>query len=267
MPIVQKGNRYDLHAIQPKQESPQIPLASCLFSPPFILATRTLRNATTHGNMHSKQPPRGRPRPSPPRQHTLFRALVPPHTHSFTTSPTSSDAHPSHSGDSIILGIFNDMVAVGEQQESLLLRELETDITVSRCMQILSFLEQNIDLVSTFPLFSRLQRFNTSPKHADETGETGETKEATHVGSTWENRGELRRSLTESQLQLLKSNYLKARDQFYQVVSTFPRLMGRRKWLFSPNSTAASFSAVISRFSRKNSRTSSPNIRPFSGIP
>lgn len=71
----------------------------------------------------------------------------------LTTSPTSSESHPSHSGDSIILGIFNDMVAVGEQQEALLLRELETDITVSRCMQILSFLEQNIDLVSTFLSF------------------------------------------------------------------------------------------------------------------
>lgn len=39
------------------------------------------------------------------------------------------------------------MVTVGEQQESLLLRELETDITVARCVEIMSYLEQNISLV------------------------------------------------------------------------------------------------------------------------
>ena len=39
------------------------------------------------------------------------------------------------------------MTAVGEQQESLLLRELETDITMSRCMQIMAYLEQNLHLV------------------------------------------------------------------------------------------------------------------------
>ena len=53
----------------------------------------------------------------------------------------------SQKGDNVILSIFNEMVAVGEQQESLLLRELETDISVSRCVEIMSYLEQNISLV------------------------------------------------------------------------------------------------------------------------
>lgn len=47
----------------------------------------------------------------------------------------------------MILNIFREMVTVGEQQESLLLRELETDITVARCVEIMSYLEQNISLV------------------------------------------------------------------------------------------------------------------------
>ena len=41
------------------------------------------------------------------------------------------------------------MVAVGEQQEALLLRELETDITVQRCVEIMSYLEENMALVGS----------------------------------------------------------------------------------------------------------------------
>ena len=44
------------------------------------------------------------------------------------------------------------MTAVGEQQESLLLRELETDITMSRCMQIMTYLEQNLNLVRNYDI-------------------------------------------------------------------------------------------------------------------
>lgn len=42
---------------------------------------------------------------------------------------------------------------MGEQQESLLIRELETDITVPRCIEILNYLEENMALVSPFVLF------------------------------------------------------------------------------------------------------------------
>ena len=42
------------------------------------------------------------------------------------------------------------MVAAGEQQEAFLLPELETDITVARCVEIMSYLEQNIALVTLF---------------------------------------------------------------------------------------------------------------------
>lgn len=67
----------------------------------------------------------------------------------FSPNVNPSD-HPTVSaqqGDNVILSIFYEMVGVGEQQEALLLRELETDITVARCVEIMSYLEQNIALV------------------------------------------------------------------------------------------------------------------------
>lgn len=87
------------------------------------------------------------------------------------------------------------------------------------------------------------------------------------MGSTLRIAGKMRNRLTEAQLQSLKSNYLKARNQFYQVGFHVSPFTGRRKWRCSPSSTAASFSAVISPFSRRNSRISFRNIRRFSGIP
>ena len=67
---------------------------------------------------------------------------------------------PSHNGSSVILSIFKDMLSVGEQQESLLLRELETDITIPRCIEIISYLEENIALVGhvavSSPAFQRV---------------------------------------------------------------------------------------------------------------
>lgn len=110
------------------------------------------------------------------------------------------------------------MAAVGEQQESLLLRELETDITVSRCMQILSFLEQNIDLVRLFIAFSRLSRDSTLPRNVPmKPGKPGKPRNRRMWVLRRRIAGKMRNRLTESQLQTLKSNYLKARDQFYQV--------------------------------------------------
>lgn len=67
--------------------------------------------------------------------------------YSPNVSPSDLPSLDNHSGDSVILSIFHEMVAVGEQQEALLLRELETDITVARCVEIMSYLEQNIALV------------------------------------------------------------------------------------------------------------------------
>lgn len=68
------------------------------------------------------------------------------------SSPTVSPANAAlavapQNGSSVILSIFRDMVAVGEQQEALLLRELETDITVQRCVEIMNYLEENMALV------------------------------------------------------------------------------------------------------------------------
>lgn len=115
-----------------------------LFSP---IASRTPRDAAVDGNMHSQQPSRRGINSSEACEHTLQRTLV-CQISCFTNSPPSVDpSNPPHSGDRIILGIFRDMTAVGEQQESLLLRELETDITMSRCMQIMTYLEQNLNLV------------------------------------------------------------------------------------------------------------------------
>lgn len=68
--------------------------------------------------------------------------------YSPNVSPSDLPSITNQSGDSVILNIFREMVTVGEQQESLLLRELETDITVARCVEIMSYLEQNISLVS-----------------------------------------------------------------------------------------------------------------------
>lgn len=68
--------------------------------------------------------------------------------YSPNVSPSDLPSISNQSGDSVILNIFREMVTVGEQQESLLLRELETDITVARCVEIMSYLEQNISLVS-----------------------------------------------------------------------------------------------------------------------
>lgn len=68
--------------------------------------------------------------------------------YSPNVSPSDLSSISNQSGDSVILNIFREMVTVGEQQESLLLRELETDITVARCVEIMSYLEQNISLVS-----------------------------------------------------------------------------------------------------------------------
>lgn len=68
--------------------------------------------------------------------------------YSPNVSPSDLPSVSNQSGDSVILNIFREMVTVGEQQESLLLRELETDITVARCVEIMSYLEQNISLVS-----------------------------------------------------------------------------------------------------------------------
>ena len=62
---------------------------------------------------------------------------------------------PSHNGSSVILSIFRDMLSVGEQQESLLLRELETDITIPRCIEIIHYLEENIALVGHMTVSSR----------------------------------------------------------------------------------------------------------------
>ena len=47
------------------------------------------------------------------------------------------------------------MLSVGEQQESLLLRELETDITIPRCIEIIHYLEENIALVGHMTVSSR----------------------------------------------------------------------------------------------------------------
>ena len=77
-------------------------------------------------------------------------------THSPGTSPSDvSQVVPSHNGSSVILSIFRDMLSVGEQQESLLLRELETDITIPRCIEIIHYLEENIALVGHVTVSSR----------------------------------------------------------------------------------------------------------------
>lgn len=72
----------------------------------------------------------------------------------FISSPNVSPSDhltiTNHTGDSVILSIFHEMVAAGEQQEAFLLRELETDITVARCVEIMFYLEQNIALVTLF---------------------------------------------------------------------------------------------------------------------
>ena len=79
-----------------------------------------------------------------------------PKTHSPGTSPSDvSHVVPSHNGSSVILSIFKDMLSVGEQQESLLLRELETDITIPRCIEIIHYLEENIALVGRVAVSSR----------------------------------------------------------------------------------------------------------------
>ena len=66
----------------------------------------------------------------------------------FTSSSEKSpESVPPHSGSAVILSIFKDMKAVGEQQEALLVRELETEITVPRCIEILNYLEENMALV------------------------------------------------------------------------------------------------------------------------
>ena len=65
------------------------------------------------------------------------------------------------------------MTAVGEQQESLLLRELETDITMSRCMQIMTYLEQNLNLVRNEDI-SHFQRFNLEPRESEEKKDTAQ---------------------------------------------------------------------------------------------
>ena len=65
-----------------------------------------------------------------------------------TVSPANvASAGAPQNGSSVILSIFRDMVAVGEQQEALLLRELETDISVQRCVEIMNYLEENMALV------------------------------------------------------------------------------------------------------------------------
>ena len=77
-------------------------------------------------------------------------------THSPGTSPSDvSQVIPSHNGSSVILSIFRDMLSVGEQQKSLLLRELETDITIPRCIEIIHYLEENIALVGHMTVSSR----------------------------------------------------------------------------------------------------------------
>ena len=76
------------------------------------------------------------------------------------------------------------MVAVAEQQETLLIRELETDISTSRCVQIVNYLSQNYAL-----------RFNTQQKDA----------------LTLD-------SLSQEQVTEIKTNFLKARDRFFLVV-------------------------------------------------
>ena len=66
------------------------------------------------------------------------------------SSEQSPESITPHSGSAVILSILKDMKAVGEQQEALLIRELETDITVPRCIEILNYLEENMALVSIF---------------------------------------------------------------------------------------------------------------------
>lgn len=114
-------------------------------------------------------------------------------TSPFTPSPNStpSDVHQEsvHSGDSIILSIFREMVSVAEQQESLLVRELETDISTSRCIQIVNYLVQNYAL-----------RFNAKPTDASQPPSID--------------------SLTDEQVTEIKTNFLKARDRFFQVFVT-----------------------------------------------
>ncbi|KAK8798630.1 hypothetical protein WA588_003710 [Blastocystis sp. NMH] len=112
------------------------------------------------------------------------------------TSPSDvSQVVPSHNGSSVILSIFRDMLSVGEQQESLLLRELETDITIPRCIEIIHYLEENIAL-----------RFNASPKPR---------AAGDHIGDL----------LTAEQLTRLKREFLDARERFFarqtQLLSSF----------------------------------------------
>ena len=70
------------------------------------------------------------------------------------------------------------MVAAGEQQEAFLLRELETDITVARCVEIMSYLEQNIALVTLFLVTVNESRFNCKSSQEIE-------QSSNHVGSLY----------------------------------------------------------------------------------
>ncbi|KAK8800477.1 hypothetical protein JH06_0992 [Blastocystis sp. subtype 4] len=103
-------------------------------------------------------------------------------------SEQSPESITPHSGSAVILSIFKDMKAVGEQQEALLIRELETDITVPRCIEILNYLEENMAL-----------RLNTTVKRKEE-------GKSAHVGDL----------LTTDQLKQLKTSFLNARNQFFQ---------------------------------------------------
>ena len=55
------------------------------------------------------------------------------------SSEQSPESITPHSGSAVILSIFKDMKAVGEQH-----------ITVPRCIEILNYLEENMALVSIF---------------------------------------------------------------------------------------------------------------------
>ena len=101
--------------------------------------------------------------------------------HFPNATPSTIQADSLRSGNSIILSIFREMVAVAEQQETLLIRELETDISTSRCVQIVNYLAQNYAL-----------RFNTQQKDA----------------LTLD-------SLSQEQVTEIKTNFLKARDRFF----------------------------------------------------
>ena len=148
------------------------------------------------------------------------------------------------------------MVSVGEQQEALLLRELETDITVARCVEIMSYLEQNIALVH-HGSFVDEQRYNSKQAEVQTT--------AGHVGSL-QFKIELFNRLNESQVEYVKTKFLKAREQFFQVIKFKFKLFQKKVALLSEYDHGEFLRSFISIFKNKCSNLVSQYDAVFGSV-